>query len=330
MIALLEARRAGLLSRAHLPTSSPALAVGIVADAPLRHGLRHTPPSLSPGSPRPCSGAQDGVDLRITGGFIAAVAGILTAQYWIAGRRPPPSWRASSCWCWACHSARLSASCPSPSALPPGSRAHDPVGQWKDFFGLLACISTRSFLLPQALSHPHPGHQLIASGTLSRTVSAASKRLPRARRQRPLWCRRSAVRRCRHHRQVPSAACPRELPGCPGLHCLATCNWSGRPSRDRLGAIESLLTAVAADARTARGTIPTRNSRPGRRQHHHAAVRRLRSHRCHRAYRHQINGATSPVAGVVHALVLLLVILILAPWRHTPLAALAAILFFVA
>jgi SulP family sulfate permease len=43
------------------------------------------------------------------------------------------------------------------------------------------------------------------------------------------------------------------------------------------------------------------------------------------------NGATSPVAGIVHAVFLLLVILLLAPWAaHIPLAALAAILWFVA
>jgi SulP family sulfate permease len=43
------------------------------------------------------------------------------------------------------------------------------------------------------------------------------------------------------------------------------------------------------------------------------------------------NGGRSPVAGVVHALVLLLVLLFLAPFaRHVPLASLAAILFVVA
>ncbi len=43
------------------------------------------------------------------------------------------------------------------------------------------------------------------------------------------------------------------------------------------------------------------------------------------------NGATSPLAGIVHAVFLLLVILLLAPWAaHVPLAALAAILFYVA
>jgi SulP family sulfate permease len=43
------------------------------------------------------------------------------------------------------------------------------------------------------------------------------------------------------------------------------------------------------------------------------------------------NGATSPLAGIVHAVFLVLVIVLLAPWAvHVPLAALAAILFYVA
>ncbi len=43
------------------------------------------------------------------------------------------------------------------------------------------------------------------------------------------------------------------------------------------------------------------------------------------------NGATSPLAGIVHALVLLLIVLIFAPWAaYIPLCALAAILFVVA
>ena len=43
------------------------------------------------------------------------------------------------------------------------------------------------------------------------------------------------------------------------------------------------------------------------------------------------NGATSPLAGIVHAVFLVLVILLFAPLAaHVPLAALAAILFFVA
>src|SRR5690606_6196460 len=43
------------------------------------------------------------------------------------------------------------------------------------------------------------------------------------------------------------------------------------------------------------------------------------------------NGATSPVAGIAHAVTLLIIVLVLAPLAsHIPLAALAAILFIVA
>ena len=43
------------------------------------------------------------------------------------------------------------------------------------------------------------------------------------------------------------------------------------------------------------------------------------------------NGATSPLAGIVHSIFLVLVIVLFAPWAaHIPLAALAAILFYIA
>ena len=43
------------------------------------------------------------------------------------------------------------------------------------------------------------------------------------------------------------------------------------------------------------------------------------------------NGATSPVSGIIHALVLLIVVLVAAPLaQYIPLAALSAILMFVA
>jgi SulP family sulfate permease len=100
-----------------------------------------------------------------------------------------------------------------------------------------------------------------------------------------------------------------------------------------LGAIESLLTAVVADGMT--GTRHDSNQELigqgaanilapllGGFAATGAIARTATSIR---------NGATSPLAGVVHALFLVLVILLLAPWAaHIPLAALAAILFFVA
>ena len=100
-----------------------------------------------------------------------------------------------------------------------------------------------------------------------------------------------------------------------------------------LGAIESLLTAVIADGMTGarhdsnqeligQGIANILSPLFGGFAATGAIARTATNIR---------NGATSPVAGIVHALFLLLVILILAPLAaHIPLAALAAILFYVA
>jgi sulfate permease, SulP family len=100
-----------------------------------------------------------------------------------------------------------------------------------------------------------------------------------------------------------------------------------------LGAIESLLTAVVADGMTSTRHNPNQEligqgaanilapifggfAATG------AVARTATSIR---------NGATSPLAGIVHSVFLILVIVLFAPWAsHIPLAALAAILFYVA
>ncbi|MEO8016649.1 MAG: SulP family inorganic anion transporter, partial [Pseudomonadota bacterium] len=100
-----------------------------------------------------------------------------------------------------------------------------------------------------------------------------------------------------------------------------------------LGAIESLLTAVVADGMTGarhdsnqeligQGAANILAPLFGGFAATGAIARTATNIR---------NGATSPVAGIVHCVLLLLVILLLAPWAaHIPLAALAAILFVVA
>jgi SulP family sulfate permease len=100
-----------------------------------------------------------------------------------------------------------------------------------------------------------------------------------------------------------------------------------------LGAIESLLTAVVADGMTGarhnpnqeligQGAANILSPLFGGFAATGAVARTATSIR---------NGATSPLAGIVHAVFLILVILLLAPWAaHIPLAALAAILFYVA
>jgi SulP family sulfate permease len=100
-----------------------------------------------------------------------------------------------------------------------------------------------------------------------------------------------------------------------------------------LGAIESLLTAVVAD-----GMIGTRHD-SNQELIGQGAANLLSplfggfaaTGAIARTATNIRNGATSPVAGVVHAAFLVLVIVVLAPWASAiPLCALAAILFYVA
>jgi SulP family sulfate permease len=100
-----------------------------------------------------------------------------------------------------------------------------------------------------------------------------------------------------------------------------------------LGAIESLLTAVIAD-----GMAGTRHN-SNQELIGQGAANILApilggfaaTGAIARTATNVRNGATSPLAGIVHCVFLVLVIVLLAPWAsHVPLAALAAILFFVA
>jgi len=100
-----------------------------------------------------------------------------------------------------------------------------------------------------------------------------------------------------------------------------------------LGAIESLLTAVVAD-----GMTGTRHN-PNQKLIGQGAANLLApvfggfaaTGAIARTATNIRNGATSPLAGIVHSAFLILVIVLFAPWAsHIPLAALAAILFFVA
>jgi SulP family sulfate permease len=100
-----------------------------------------------------------------------------------------------------------------------------------------------------------------------------------------------------------------------------------------LGAIESLLTAVVAD-----GMTGSRHN-PNQELIGQGAANVLApifggfaaTGAVARTATNVRNGATSPLAGIVHAVFLVLVIVIFAPLAaHVPLAALAAILFFVA
>jgi SulP family sulfate permease len=99
-----------------------------------------------------------------------------------------------------------------------------------------------------------------------------------------------------------------------------------------LGAIESLMSATWRTGSPATGTTRTPSSRAGHREHRLATRRRLPADRAiaRNGDEHPL-GARTPVAGIVHALTLLVVVLVAAPARlDVPLAVLAGILLVVA
>ena len=362
MIALLEARRAGLLNRAHLPNNIVAgLVVGIVA-MPLAMAF-----AIASGA-TPAQGLYTaivaglatsllgGTRVQIsgpTGAFIAVLAGI-TAQFGIAGLQAATFM--AGVILLVLGVARLGGVIrfiPSPVIVgfTAGIAVIIWVGQWKDFFGLHPAPSGLHFheklvALLEALSHPHLATTLIACGTLAILI-AGNRVLGKVRGLERLpapllaMLAATAAQAIWHFDGVATigsafGGIPRELPGF---------SWPSLPLGDYLqlvgpafaiallGAIESLLTAVVADGMTGakhdsnqeligQGVANIITPLFGGFAATGAIARTATNIR---------NGATSPVAGVVHALVLLLVILILAPWAaHIPLAALAAILFFVA
>jgi SulP family sulfate permease len=362
MIALLEARRAGLLSREHLgPNLVAGLVVGIVA-MPLAMAF-----AIASGA-TPAQGLYTaivaglatsllgGTRVQIsgpTGAFIAVLAGV-TAQFGIAGLQAATLMAGAILLVLGI--ARLGGVIrfiPSPVIVgfTAGIAVIIWVGQWKDFFGLQPAPSGLHFhekflALTQALAHPHLATTLIACGTLLILV-AGNRLLGKVRLLErlpaPLLAMLAATlaQAFGHFDGVATigsafGGIPRELPGFA---------WPKLPFADYLqlvgpafaiallGAIESLLTAVVADGMT--GTRHDSNQELvgqgianvitplfGGFAATGAIARTATNIR---------NGATSPVAGVVHAMFLLLVILVLAPYAaHIPLAALAAILFFVA
>jgi SulP family sulfate permease len=362
MIALLEARRAGLLTRAHLgPNIVAGVVVGIVA-MPLAMAF-----AMASGA-TPAQGLYTaivaglatsllgGTRVQIsgpTGAFIAVLAGI-TAQYGVAGLQAATLM--AGVILLVLGIARLGGVIrfiPSPVIVgfTAGIAVIIWVGQWKDFFGLHPAVSGLHFhekivVLLQALRHPHLATTLIGAGTL--LLLAAGNRLlgmirGMERLPAPLiaMLAATAAQAVGHFDGVATigsafGGIPRELPGFswPGLPLNGYLQLVGPAfAIALLGAIESLLTAVVADGMTGtrhdsnqelvgQGIANILSPLLGGFAATGAIARTATNIR---------NGATSPLAGVVHALLLLLVILLLAPWAaHIPLAALAAILFYVA
>lgn len=220
------------------------------------------------------------------------------------------------------------------------------VGQWKDFFGLPAPAGThfhqKLLHLLQALPGLHPATTLLAGLSLLLTIYAP--RLPGlARVPGPLVAMVAAtvlqsafafdgvatiastfggIPRGLPQLGLPAVSFERLLTLVPSAFTIAM-----------LGAIESLLSAVVADGMA--GTRHDSNQELigqglaniltplfGGFAATGAIARTATNFR---------NGATSPLAGVVHSLTLLLILLLLAPLAgRIPLCSLAAILFVVA
>ncbi len=359
MIALLEAHRAGLLGRAHLLRNVIAgLVVGVVA-MPLAMAF-----AIASGA-KPEQGLYTAIVAGVatalfggtrvqisgpTGAFIAVLAGI-TAQYGIAGLQVATLMAGFIM--LAMGIGRLGGVIrfiPDPVIVgfTSGIGVIIWVGQWKDFFGLHPVGPTLHFhekllSLLEVLPQLDAATTLIGLGSLL-VVMGGAKVLPRipglSRVPSPLVAMLLAtgVQALWHFPTVATlgsafGGIPRALPGLslPDITLGETLQLIGPAfAIALLGAIESLLTAVVADGMA--GTKHDSNQELigqgianlltplfGGFAATGAIARTATNIR---------NGATSPVAGIVHAVFLVLVIVLLAPFAAAvPLAALAAILF---
>jgi SulP family sulfate permease len=362
MIALIEAHRAGLLKRGHLARNIMAgVIVGIVA-MPLAMAF-----AIASGA-TPAQGLYTaivaglattllgGTRVQIsgpTGAFIAVLAGI-TAQYGIAGLQLATLM--AGCILALMGIARLGGVIkfiPNPVIVgfTSGIAVIIWVGQWKDFFGLHPQSSGLHFHEKLvALVNALPGFDVAttAIGLVTLLVLIVGSRwftrVPLLRVVPAPLLAMVVAMAAQAYFQFPGVATigsafggiPRELPSFawPQFSVTQMLALVGPAfAIALLGAIESLLTAVVADGMT--GTRHDSNQELigqgaanilaplfGGFAATGAIARTATNIR---------NGATSPVAGITHAVFLVLVILLIAPLAaHVPLAALAAILFFVA
>jgi SulP family sulfate permease len=357
MIALLEARQAGLLRRAQwFPNIVSGLIVGVVAlplamafaiasGAKPEQGL-YT--SIVAGL---CDSLFGGSRLQIagpTGAFIVILSGI-TARYGIDGLQIATVMAGVMLLLMGL--TRMGAVIkfiPAPVIVgfTAGIGVIIWVGQWQDFFGLPkpagAHFHEKLWHLLQALPHLHPATTGLAA--LSLLLLIAVPRIRRLQRvPAPLVAMSVAtgLQAAFHFSGVVTigsafGGIPQGLPtiGFPAITMARIIELLGPAfTIAMLGAIESLLSAVVADGMA--GTRHDSNQELvgqglanivaplfGGFAATGAIARTATNIR---------NGGSSPLAGTVHALTLLLVILFLAPLAaNIPLAALAAILFVVA
>ena len=322
MIAFLEARRAGLLAWDHIGRNVVAgIIVGIVA-LPLALAF-----AIASGA-KPEQGLYTAIVAGIatsllggtrvqisgpTGAFVAVLAGI-TAQYGIGGLQVATLM--AGCMLLVMGFAQLGSVIkfiPSPviAGFTTGIAVIIWTGQWKDFFGLHPAASGTHFhektwaLIQSFASLDVPTTAIAILTLLAIAIGTAFGGIPRS---------------------LPSL-------GVPDISASVVIQLIGPAfAIAMLGAIESLLTAVVSD-----GMVGTRHD-SNQELIGQGAANLLAplfggfaaTGAIARTATNIRNGATSPVAGVVHSLFLVLVIVALAPFAsEVPLCALAAILFFV-
>jgi SulP family sulfate permease len=356
VIALLEAKRAGLLGRAHLPRNLLAgLVVGIVA-LPLAMAF-----AIASGA-RPeqglytaivagvCATLFGGTRVQISGptGAFVAVLAVITAQHGIGGLQIATLM--AGVMLLAMGIARLGAVIryiPDPVVVgfTSGIGVVIFVGQWKDFFGLRPAAAGTHFheklvALVEALPTAHLATMGLAVLALAILV-VGTRRLTRV--PAPLvamlvammlqwWFRFPGVATI----GTAFGGIPRTLPTLqfPAVDFTTIVQLIGPAfTIALLGAIESLLSATVADGMA--GTRHDSNQELIGQGIANVAAPLFGGFAATGAIARTAtnirNGATSPVAGLVHCGFLVAVILLLAPLAvHVPLAALAAILFFVA
>lgn len=357
MIALIEARRAGLLARAHwLPNLAAGVVVGIVA-LPLAMAF-----AIASGA-RPEQGLYTaivaGVMVSLLGGTRMQIAGptgafiallsVVTAQHGIVGLQIATIMAGLILLLMGI--ARMGTVIryiPAPVIVgfTAGIAVIIFVGQWRDFLGLPKVdgehFHEKVWHLLEALPLLDPATLLVGTGTLLLVIYAA--RLPGfARIPGPLTAMVAATAAVvlldlqsvatlgSAFGGIPATL---PLPALPEVSFAQIVTLIGPAfTIAMLGAIESLLSAVVAD-----GMAGTR----------HDANQELvgqglanvvaplfggfaATGAIARTATNIRNGATGPLAGLAHAGVLVAIILFLAPLAaHIPLAALAAILFVVA
>jgi sulfate permease, SulP family len=362
MIALLEARKAGLFRRGEIWRNVVAgVVVGIVA-LPLAMAF-----AIASGA-KPEQGLYTaivaglatsvlgGTRVQIsgpTGAFIAVLAGI-TAQYGIAGLQAATLMAGAMLLVMGfLRLGSVIRFIPSPVIVgfTSGIAVIIFVGQWPYFFGLPPVAAEAHFhekfwTLAQALPGLHPATTGIAVLALA-IVVAGNRVLDRipglGRVPAPLvaMLAATAVQAAWHFPGVSTigsafGGIPRSLPSLhwPQIGLTEVIQLVGPAfAIALLGAIESLLTAVVVD-----GMTGTRHN-PNQELIGQGAANVLApifggfaaTGAIARTATNVRNGGTSPLAGIVHSVFLVLVIVLLAPFAsHVPLAALAAILFFVA